>query len=75
MECWQTLKGELSTISARHDYSSEIMALIVLTVLSALSHFWYALILICVAALIGMGYLFMRIILCATVVNQTKGTT
>jgi hypothetical protein len=62
-------------ISARHDYSSEIIALVVLIVLSVLSHFWYALIAICVgAALFGIGYLFTRIILCATMVNQTKGT-
>ena len=61
-------------ISARHDYSSEIMALVVLVVLSVLSHFWYVLIAICVgAALIGMGYLFARIILRATMMNQTKG--
>jgi hypothetical protein len=61
-------------ISARHDYSSEIVALFVLVVLSVLSHFWYVLIAICVgAALIGMGYLFARIILRATMVNQTKG--
>jgi hypothetical protein len=62
-------------ISARHDYSSEIMALVVLVVLSVLSRFWYVLIAICVgAALIGMGYLFARIILRATMVNLTKGT-
>ena len=51
------------------------MSLIVLVVLSVLSHFWYVLIAICLgAALIGMGYLFTRIILRATLVNQTKGT-
>jgi hypothetical protein len=61
-------------ISARHDYSSEIMALVVLVVLSVLSHFWYVLIAICVgAAFMGMGYLFARIILRATMVNETKG--
>ena len=61
--------------SGRNDYSSEIMSLIVLVVLSVLSHFWYVLIAICLgAALIGMGYLFTRIILRATLVNQTKGT-
>ena len=61
-------------ISARHDYSSEIIGLIVLVVLSVLSHFWYVLIAICVgAAFIGMGFLFTRIILRATMVNQTKG--
>jgi len=62
-------------ISARHDYSSEIVALIVLIVLSALSHFWYVLIAICLgAALIGICFFFARIILRATMVNQTKGT-
>jgi hypothetical protein len=62
-------------ISGGNDYSSEIMALIVLIVLCALSHFWYVLIAICVgAALIGMGFLFTKIILRATMVNQTKGT-
>ena len=61
-------------ISARHDFSSEIMALVVLVVLSVLSHFWYVLIAICVgAALIGMVYLFARIILPATLLNQAKG--
>lgn len=61
-------------IRASHDYSSEIMALAVLVVLSMLSHFWYVLIAICVgAALIGMVYLFARIILPATMLNQAKG--
>jgi hypothetical protein len=61
-------------ISARHDYSSEIMALVVLVVLSVLSHFWYVLIGICVGATLGgSGYLFARIILRATMLNQTKG--
>ena len=61
-------------ISAKHDYSSEIIGLIVLIVLSVLSHLWYVLIAICVgAALIGMCFLLARIILRATVVNQTKG--
>ena len=60
--------------SGRNDYSSEIMSLIVLVVLSVLSHFWYVLIAICLgAALIGMVYLFTRIILRATLVNQTEG--
>jgi hypothetical protein len=60
-------------ISARHDYSSEIIALVILVILSVLSHFWYVLIAICVGAtLVGMGYLFARIILRATMVNQTK---
>ena len=62
-------------ISGGNDYSSEVMALIVLIVLSALSHFWYVLIAICVgAALIGICFFFARIILRATMVNQTKGT-
>jgi len=74
-ESWRTPEEELSVISARNDYSSEIIALIVLIVFSALSHFWYVLIAICVgAALIGMGFLFTRIILRATMMNQTKGT-
>jgi hypothetical protein len=61
-------------ISARHDYSSEIMALGVLVVLSASSHFWHVLIAICAGvALIGMGYLFARIILRAAMLSQTKG--
>lgn len=59
--------------SARHGYSSEIMALVVLVALSVLSHFWYVLIAICVGAiLLGMGYLFARIILRATMLNQIK---
>jgi hypothetical protein len=61
-------------ISTRHDYGSEIMALVVLVVLSVLNHFWYVLIAICLgAALIAMGYLFARIILRTTLMNQTKG--
>ncbi len=61
-------------ISARHGYSSEIMALVVLIVLSVLSHFWYVLIAICVGViLIAAGYLCTRIILRATMLNQTKG--
>jgi hypothetical protein len=63
-------------ISERGDYSSEIMALIVLILLSVLSHFWYVLIAVCVgAALIGIGFLFRWIVLCATMGEQTKGTT
>jgi hypothetical protein len=74
-ESWQTREKDQSMISARHDYSSEILALIVLIVLSALSHFWYVLIAICVgAALIGICFFFARIILRVTMVNQTKGT-
>jgi hypothetical protein len=62
-------------ISGGNDYSSEIVALIVLTVLSALSHFWYVLIAICLgAALIGICSFFAKILLRATMVNQTKGT-
>jgi hypothetical protein len=63
-------------ISERNDYSSEILSLIVLIVLSVLSHFWYVLIAICVgAALLGIGFLFRWIIFCATMGDQTKGTT
>jgi hypothetical protein len=66
---------EESMLSGRHDYSSEIMAPIVLIVFSALSHFWYVLIAIRVgAALIGMGLFSRRILLGAMMVNQTKGT-
>jgi len=62
-------------ISARHDYSSEIVALFVLIVLSALSHFWYVLIAISLGtALVGICISFTRIILRATMVNETKGT-
>jgi len=62
-------------ISARHDYSSEILGLIVLIVLSALSHFWYVVIAISVgAALMGMCFFFAKIIFRATMMNQTKGT-
>lgn len=63
-------------ISSRRDYSSEIMALVVLILLSVLSHFWYVLIAICVgAALIGITFLFRWIVLCATMGDQTKGIT
>ena len=62
-------------LSGRNDYSSEILSLIVVIVLSVLSHFWYVLIAICLgAALIGICIFFTRIILRATMVNQTKGT-
>jgi hypothetical protein len=62
-------------ISERNDYSSEILSLIVLIVLSVLSHFWYVLIVICVgAALLGIGFFFKWIILCATIGDQTNGT-
>ena len=45
-------------MSAKRDYSCEIMGLIVLTILSALSHFWYIMIAICAAAaLVGAGFL------------------
>jgi len=61
-------------ISARHNYSSEIMAIVVLVALSVLGRFWYVLIAICVGvSLIGMDYLFKRIILRATMLNQSKG--
>ena len=74
-ESWRTPEEELSVISARNDYSCEMMALIVLIVLSALSHFWYVLIAMCVgAAFVGICFLFARIILRATMVSQTKGT-
>ncbi len=60
-------------ISARNDYSSEIVALVVL---SALNHFWYVLIAICAgAALIGICLFFARIVLRATIANQTKEIT
>jgi hypothetical protein len=38
-----------ASMTTKRDYSSEIMGLIVLTTLSALSHFWYLLIAICAA--------------------------
>jgi hypothetical protein len=45
-------------MSGNRDYSCEIMSLIVLTVLSALSHFWYIMIAICIViALAGAGLL------------------
>jgi hypothetical protein len=60
---------------ARNDYSREILSLIVLVALNALSHFWYVLFAICVgAAFMGMGFLLTRIILRATTVNQAKET-
>jgi hypothetical protein len=53
-------------MTAKRDYSCEIMALVVLTALSALSHFWYIMIAICVvAALIGAGFLLSRIFILA----------
>ena|SRR6202158_764319 len=56
-------REEPSMIGNR-DYSCEIMALIVLTVLSALSHFWYIMIAICAAmALAGAGFLISLIFL------------
>jgi len=48
----------------RRDYSCEIMGIVVLTALSALSHFWYILIAIC--ALTGLtltGFVICRIFL------------
>jgi hypothetical protein len=45
-------------MTGNKDYSCEIMSLIVLTVLSALSHFWYIMIAICaVMALAAAGFL------------------
>jgi hypothetical protein len=51
---------------ARRDYSCEIMGIIVLTVLSALSHFWYILIAICVVtgltvAVLLISRIFLRV--------------
>ena len=46
-ECDQNLAKEPS-VAPRHDYSCEILALLVLTILSALSHFWYIMIGICI---------------------------
>ena len=49
---------------AKHDYGCEIMALIVLTALSAFSHFWYIMIAICaVAIVVGTGVVLSRIFL------------
>jgi hypothetical protein len=48
----------------QHDYSCEILALIVLTILSALSHFWYIMIAVCVVMAIGgAAFLLSRIFL------------
>jgi hypothetical protein len=45
-------------MTGKRDYSCEIMGLIVLTILSALSHFWYIMIAICATAtLAGAGFL------------------
>lgn len=45
-------------MTGKHDYGCEIIALFVLTALSALSHFWYIMIAICIAtALVGAGLL------------------
>jgi hypothetical protein len=53
-------------MTAKRDYSCETMALVVLVALSALSHFWYIMIAICVvAALIGAGFLLSRILILA----------
>jgi|SRR5579864_7321231 len=53
-------------MTAKRDYGCEIMGLVVLTALSALSHFWYIMIAICiVTALVGAGFLLSRIILLA----------
>jgi hypothetical protein len=46
------------SMTGRHDHGCEIIALVVLTALSALSHFWYLMIAICaVMALAGVGSL------------------
>ena len=59
----RAIREEPSMIGNR-DYSCEIMAIIVLTVLSALSHFWYIMIAICAAmALAGAGFLISLIFL------------
>jgi len=51
-------------MTGRHDYSCEIIALVVLTALSALSHFWYIMFAICVVtALGGVGLLLSGIFL------------
>ena len=51
-------------MTSRRDYSCEILGLIVLTVLSALSHFWYILIAAgVVMAFAGTGFLLSKIIL------------
>jgi hypothetical protein len=53
---------------AHYDYyGSEVMALIVLTALSALGHFWYIMILICAVTVLG-GALF----LCSRLVLRAK---
>ena len=51
-------------MTPRRDYSCEILALIVLVVLSALSHFWYIMIAIGVGmAISGAGFLLSRLVL------------
>jgi hypothetical protein len=53
---------------ARRDYSCEIMALVVLIALSALSRFWYIMIVICMGAgFAGACFLLSRIYLGAKV--------
>jgi hypothetical protein len=48
------------------DYGCEIMALVALMVLSALSHFWYIMIAICVAiTLAGVSRMFCRMLVSA----------
>ena len=65
----QPLRDKLAkepSITARRDYSCEIIALAVLTVLSALSHFWYIMIAMCVVtAFVGTGFLLFKIIVLA----------
>ena len=49
---------------SKHDYGCEIMSFIVLFILSALSHFWYIMILICIGAAVwGTGALLARMFL------------
>jgi hypothetical protein len=51
-------------MTSRRDYSSEILGLIVLTILSALSHFWYIMIAAGAAmAFAGAGLLLSKIFL------------
>ena len=47
-ECDWTFWRRSHPMAPRRDYSCEILALLVLTILSALSHFWYIMIGICI---------------------------
>ncbi len=52
---------------AKRDFSSEIGGLIVLTILSAMSHFWLIMIAICAGTIVGVaGYLISSIVLHAS---------